>query len=153
MLVVGAGLSKALHSICYDRYLNEYIAYEKGGDGFVAQELDLIKIKIESAHQEGRWIRYWALRAYHGYTVLQAGKSQKELPYNPQEYCAKNLKALRLWSMIGPSAHIAFLVLALILKMPNLLFIYAIIFANLWLVMMFIYQFKINHELKVEKLA
>lgn len=153
ILIVGAGLSKALHSICYDRYLNEYLAYEKGSDGFVAHELDLIKSKIDSAYKEGRWIRYWALKAYNGYTTLQAGKAQKELPFNPQEYCLKNLKALKMWSMIGPSVHITFLVLALISKMPNLLFVYAIILGNLWLVMMFIYQFKTNQELKVEKLA
>jgi phosphatidylglycerophosphate synthase len=153
ILVVGAGLSKALHSICYDRYLNEYLAYEKGNDGFVALELDLIKNKIEVAKKEGRPIRSWALSAYHGYTALQAGKAQKTLPFDPKQYCQRNLKALRMWSMIGPAVHIAFLVLALILKMPNLLFIYAIIIGNLWLVMMFVYQFKINQELQVGKFA
>jgi hypothetical protein len=129
------------------------MAYEKGTDGFVAQELDLIKNKIELARGKGRWIRFVALKAYHGYTALQVSKAQKELPFNPQEYCLKNLKALKMWSMIGPAAHITVLVLALILKMPNMLFVYAIIAGNLWLVMMFVYQFKINHQLQVEKIA
>ena len=153
ILVVGAGLSKALHSICYDRYLNEYLAYEKGSDGFVAQELEIIKNKIETAHNDKKWFRYWALKAYMGYTSLQSSNSEKVLPFNPQQYCLRNLRALRMWSMIGPAVHIAFLVIALLMRMPYLLFIYAIIIGNLWLVMMFIYQYKINQELQEGKLA
>jgi hypothetical protein len=54
---------------------------------------------------------------------------------------------LKMWSMIGPAVHITFLILSFILKTPNVLFGYAIVFGNLWLMMMFIYQFKINQEL------
>ena len=40
MLVILAGISKAVHSISYDHYLTEYLSYEKGDGGFVVKEIE-----------------------------------------------------------------------------------------------------------------
>jgi hypothetical protein len=152
MLVIAAGVSKALHSITYDHYLNEYLSYEKGNSGFVLNEIDDLKKKLEKHKSEGAsLLRITALKLYLGYSVLQAGKIEKALVYNPSMYCQKNLLALRLWSFVGPAVHIAFLILAFLFKAPAVLFSYAIIFGNLWLIVMFLFQFKINHELSIQR--
>lgn len=154
MLVVLAGISKAIHSISYDHYLTEYLSYEKGDGAFVVREIEELKKKIEDTEKNnGPLLRKFMLRLYLGYTSLQAGNQGRVLIHRPEIYCERNLLALKLWSMIGPAVHIAFLILSFLFKMPGLLFSYAIIFGNIWLVGMFVYQFRINQEMAGEKIA
>lgn len=154
MLVILAGVSKAFHSISYDHYLTEYISYEKGDGAFVVREIEELKAKLEDAEKNnGSALRKFMLRLYLGYSSLQAGNQERVLTHRPEIYCERNLLALRLWSMIGPSVHIMFLIISFLLKMPNILFYFAIGFGNLWLAGMFIYQFRINSELAGEKIA
>ncbi|MGZ3787321.1 MAG: CDP-alcohol phosphatidyltransferase family protein [Bacteriovorax sp.] len=154
LLVMLAGISKAIHSISYDHYLTEYISYEKGDGGFVVREIEELRQKLADAESKnGSFIRKIGLRLYLGYTSLQAGNQGRSLVFNSGLYCERNLFALRMWSMIGPAVHIAFLVLSLLLNTPYVFFFYAIIFGNFWLISMFYYQFKINQQLSQKELA
>jgi hypothetical protein len=154
LLVLLAGVSKAIHSISYDHYLTEYISYERGDGAFVVREIEELKKKIEDAEKKkGSFLRKFMLRLYLGYSSLQAGNQGRVLTHRPDLYCERNLLALRLWSFIGPSVHIIFLIFSFLLKMPSLLFFYAIIFGNIWLAGMYFYQFKISQEIAEEKVA
>lgn len=152
VLVILAGASKAIHSITYDHYLTEYLSYEKGDVGFVAKEIETLKNKLEEGKKNNdSWTRILALRLYLSYSNIQMGKEKNVLVFPPQTYCKKNLHTLKLWSCIGPAVHILFLIVGCFFNKLNLLFLYAIIFGNLWMMMMFFYQFRINHELSMEK--
>lgn len=147
VLIILAGVSKAVHSITYDHYLTEYLSYENGNGGFLAQEIETVKKKIaDSEKEKTSFLRKLGLRVYLGFSSLQAG-GQGKAHFDPREYCERNLHSLRMWSAIGPAVHIAMLILAFLFNIPNALFFYAIIFGNLWLVLMFTYQTKINHDL------
>ena len=147
VLVVIAGISKADHSITYDHYHTEYLSYENGSGGFVAQELENVKRRMEeSERNDTPFLKRLGLRVYFIFTSLQAG-GQGKAQFNPREYCERNLHTLRMWSALGPAVHIALLILAFLFNTPNLLFFYSIIFGNLWLVMMYLYQTKINQDL------
>ncbi|MBP9679768.1 MAG: CDP-alcohol phosphatidyltransferase family protein [Bacteriovorax sp.] len=148
VLVVLAGFSKAVHSISYDHYLSEYLAYEKGDSGFVLQEIKILKEKILNAQKmDAPIMRRIALRLYLGYSVLQAGSAKRKLIYDSKLYCEKNLLALRLWSLIGPTTHMTVLILSFLFGRPDVLFFYAIVFGNIWLLLMFGYQLKMNDQL------
>lgn len=154
MLVVLAGISKAVHSISYDHYLTEYLSYEKGDGGFVVKEIEELRQKLQDAQKNnGSVLRKFMLRLYLGYTSLQAGNQGRILTHQSEQYCERNLFALKLWSFIGPSVHISMLILSFLMKAPYVFFFYAIIFGNFWLAGMFAYQFKINQELAGEKIA
>lgn len=154
VLVLVAGVSKAIHSISYDHYLTEYLSYEKGDGGFVVREIeDLRKRLKESEKSKAPYIRRFALKLYLGYSTVQAGKQERSLVFNPRDYCERNFRALKMWSIIGPSVHMLVFILSCILNEPYLLFFYAVIFGNLWLMMMFVYQFKINQELAAKLLG
>jgi hypothetical protein len=152
VLVLLAGASKAIHSISYDHYLTEYISYENGDGSFVVREIDVLRAKIEKSEKNKTpLLRRFALKLYLAYSNIQAGNQERELRFNSEDYCQRNLLALKMWSMIGPSVHMLVFMTSCILNEPYLLFFHAVVFGNLWLVMMFIYQFKINQELAVEK--
>jgi hypothetical protein len=151
VLVIIAGVSKALHSISYDHYLTEYISYEKGDGGFVVREIDDLRKKIDDGQKtKTSLVRRFALALYLAYSNIQAGNQERVLIFNPEDYCLRNLRALRMWSMIGPSVHMLVFIITCILNEPYLLFFYAVIFGNMWLMMMYIYQFKINQQLSEE---
>lgn len=152
-LMVAAGVSKALHSITYDHYLMEYLSYDRGDSGFVEKEIEEIreKIRLAKADPNGSKRRLLILQIYLGFTSLQAGKEEKKLKFASKEYVEKNYRAIQLWGLIGPAWHIAVLILAFAFHRPEWLFAYAFIFGNIWLLVMFIYQQKIYHDLKATK--
>jgi len=145
ILVIMAGVSKAIHSMTYDHYLTEYLSHENGNGGFVAEEISKTKKKLENSEKvKISFFQVIALRIYLGFSNLQA--SGLGGGYDPIDYCERNLQSLRMWSVIGPAVHIAVLILAFLFNAPLTLFIYSIIFGNLWLLMMYLYQTKINSK-------
>ncbi len=147
VLIVFAGVSKAVHSITYDHYLTEFLSYERGDGGFVAKEIEMVRKKLaDSDLNKTPYFKRIALKIYLGFSSLQSG-GLDQINFNPREYCQRNLHTLRMWSAIGPAVHIAVLIFAFLFNIPNLLYFYAIIFGNLWLLMMFTYQTKINQDL------
>ncbi len=152
-LIIAAGFSKALHSITYDHFLMEYLSYDRGDGGFVQRELEEIreKIRLVKADPHGSKRRHFILWVYLGFSSLQAGNEGRQLKFSSKEYVAKNFRSIQMWGLIGPAWHIAFLVLAFLINMPEILFIYAIVFANIWLVGMLFYQSKINQSLTTER--
>lgn len=148
-LVIAAGVSKALHAIMYDHFLMEYLSYDRGDGGFVQRELEEIreKIRLIKLDPNGSKRRHFILWIYLGFSSLQAGNEGRVLKFSSKKYVEKNFRAIQLWGMIGPAWHITFLILAFSLNTPEILFGYSIIFANLWLIGMFMYQQKINQSL------
>ena len=152
ILVVVAGISKAIHSISYDHYLTEYLSYEKGDGGFVVREIEILRNKLNNLQKSKvSFFRRLGLKLYLAYSSIQAGNQGRVLIFNSEKYCEKNLRALKMWSSIGPAVHILVFIISCILNEPYLLFFYSVVFGNLWLMMMFVYQFKINQEMAEEK--
>lgn len=152
-LVIAAGVSKALHSITYDHFLMEYLSYDRGDGGFVQRELEEIreKIRLIKLDPNGSRRRHFILWIYLGFSSLQAGNEGRTLKFSSKDYVEKNFRAIQLWGLIGPAWHIAVLILAFLINVPEVLFIYAIIFANIWLIGMLFYQNKINQSLIPER--
>lgn len=158
-LMVFAGLSKALHSITYDHYLMEYLSYANGEEGFTEKELIMIKSKLEEAEKAPKkdYLRILILKIYLGFTTLQSKDAKKDVKtktkYNAKEYAHKNLLTLKMWSLIGPAPHILVLVVAFLFMRPEILFAYAIGFGNLWMLLMFIIQKKVNDDTELVRIA
>lgn len=158
-LMVFAGLSKALHSITYDHYLMEYLSYANGEEGFTEKELIMIKSKLEEAQKAPKkdYLRILILKIYLGFTTLQSKDAKKDVKvktkYNAKEYAHKNLLTLKMWSLIGPAPHILVLVVAFLFMKPEILFAYAIGFGNLWMLLMFIIQKKVNDDTELVRIA
>lgn len=151
-LIILAGVSKAVHSITYDHYLTEFLSNENGTGGFVLKEIEMVRKKLSDSNaNQTPFFKKLALRVYLGFSNLQAcGLNQAS--FNPHEYCQRNLHTLRMWSAIGPAVHITVLIIAFLFNIPHLLYFYSIIFGNLWLLIMLLYQTKINKELNRVKI-
>lgn len=153
-LVFAAGFSKALHAIMYDHYLMEYMSYDRGDAGFTQKEIEEIqeKIRVTKADPNGSKRRLLILKIYLGFTSLQAGNEKDKLRFNPKDYIEKNFRSIQMWGMIGPAWHITFLIVSFLFNHPEWLFFYSIIFGNFWLVFMLVFQQRINHGLKSQRM-
>lgn len=148
VFVLLAGLSKAAHSITYDHYLNEYMSYKNGSNSFLTNEINKIKKNIVKSDENSEsLLRNMALQIYLKYSLIQAGYQEKTLTFDSDNYCKKNLKLLKLWSLLGPTSHITVLIVACLFGIPFLLFGYSILFGNLWLITMLFIQNRTNNSL------
>lgn len=154
-LVFAAGISKALHAIMYDHYLMEYMSYDRGDAGFTQKEIEEIqeKIRVTKADPNGSKRRLLILKIYLGFTSLQAGNEKGKLRFNPKDYIEKNFRSIQMWGLIGPAWHITFLILSFLFNHPEWLFAYSIVFGNIWLVFMLVFQQRINHGLKSQRMV
>lgn len=144
-LVLAAGFSKAVHAVAFDHFLGEYMSYAQGKPGFAANELAIIKEKLDKAIANNESVlRITGWKVYYAFTSVQAGKDVKPLVYNPESYCRVNQKVIRMWSLIGPAPHMTLLIIAFLAKSPNVFFGYSIVFGNLWLLFMLFYQKQVN---------
>ena len=71
----------------------------------------------------------------------------------PKDYIKKNFRSIQMWGLIGPSWHITFLIISFLFNHPEWLFTYSIVFGNIWLIFMLIFQHKINLGIKSHGLA
>lgn len=148
LLVVVAGVSKAFHAVIYDHYLTEYLSHSAGKSGFASNEAEKIteRLILAQKRKESFFI-VLALRIYLGFTKIQVQSDNSESLYEPVRYCQRNLRLLKMWSCIAPAPHMTILILAFLFKAPNLFFWYSIIFGNVWMILMYFYQRKVNSTL------
>lgn len=150
-LVCLAGFSKALHSITFDHYLMEYLSYNSGDAGFLKRELEEVTKKLKEARENPNssiW-RLFALWTYYGFSSLQSSDKEVKNKFDSKDYIVKNYRSIQMWGMIGPAWHIMFLIIGFLINQPVLLFAYSIVFGNLWILFMFLYQKRIYANIKL----
>lgn len=148
LLIILTGVSKAFHSFTYDHYLTEYLSHSEGKSAFAASEVVKVTERLKLAEKNKEpFQKVLMLKIYLAFTKVQAQSEVGELHYDPAHYCRKNLRLLKMWSLIGPAPHNTILILAFLFKVPNLLFGYSIVFGNAWLIFMFFYQKHMNSTL------
>ena len=99
--------------------------------------------------KRGKFFDRWLIQAYLHYLSLQVGwkKIGKTKEYDYHAYSFANRYLIWLWSIIGSSGYIFFLMVTSIAAKPELFFIYSPIFANIWLVIIWLVQIRTNRKL------
>jgi hypothetical protein len=149
IVVIIAGISSAIHAIMFDRYQNEFITVVRNEKNFHHREVERFTNEIQRMTAEHRDAgKVFFLKLYLSYLRIQkhSGPSD-DTRFDPEFYKNKNLLMIRLWSFLGPTTNRTLLIVcALAGKVEYFLWI-IILPANLWLVMCFLVQRKINRDL------
>ena len=135
-LVVGTGICNGIHSGLFDNYLSMYLDTK---DGVLPEK------KIEEVEISDSFFRIISLYVFKLYSKLQGSGRNNHL-YLDEGFRSRNIKLLKMWGLIGPSTHILFLLLSAILNRFDILFFYTLIFANIWMVLMFAVQSFFNKQ-------
>ncbi|MBI3018132.1 MAG: CDP-alcohol phosphatidyltransferase family protein [Deltaproteobacteria bacterium] len=142
-LCIFAGFSTIAHCIFFDFYLNKYLDFVSGKKDSVRKDIE--KYSSAENSEQKLWHKI-SIAIYVLYSKIQNLFQFQEVSLNSQIYCKENVKAMRLWGLIGPSAHIAFLVLAAGLFKPMIFFFYVLVFGNIWFLFVIFFQSQINKK-------
>jgi phosphatidylglycerophosphate synthase len=149
LLTILAGAGSVLHAVLSDKYRNLYESHVNGK--FISPQSELAEFEREYARlkrESGSWPDIFLIRAYLHYCRLQAANDRKPfLRINPVMYARYNNWMVLLWNLIGPAMHISLLMLSAIMYKPLIFFWYAIVWANLLIVLLYPIQAIINRKL------
>jgi phosphatidylglycerophosphate synthase len=156
LLILAAGLSNLLHSAVLDYYRNRFTDCVQGtgrteDDDFLSFQREY----EELARNKGERPRKAAIWLYLRYLTLQKklsinGDDSKLPKVGGEEFYRRNKAALRLWTFLGSTTQGTFLILTSLLGRIDLYFWGMIVVGNIWAVVMFIVQTRIDHRLEQE---
>lgn len=137
-----AALSRAFHNMYYDYYRNEYLGYvhNKAND----METEIVEYESEEKalkRMKGKYIAKFLISIYLKYIKTQKGLTKSlALKVTPEEYMKGNKVLLRLWSWIGSTSHLTFLIISALLNRIDFYLYGTVIFGNLYFLIMLILQ-------------
>jgi hypothetical protein len=141
LLIITAAASFGVHAMLSDKYRNAYLeqARQGGGDGVVDE---IAKFSAEQASLKGCKGRYGdkiLIAVYLKYLAMQQATAA-QAPRRPVQVKRVPASTVVLWNCIGPSTHIAFLVVPAIIFQPAIFFLYVIGAANVWMLLLLALQ-------------
>ncbi len=158
LMGVAAAVSHSLQSSYFDYYRNEYIdIVVKGFKGEKTTSSEILKAIDSNKRQSGRYFERFLLYTYLNYTQVQEKVNKKYIGFRKQNaipsdytvtYKRKNLPLLRLWSILGPTAHITYVMFFIAVGAMDQYFIFEIIILNIHMLIMKIVQNRMIQTLK-----
>ncbi|MCK4652810.1 MAG: CDP-alcohol phosphatidyltransferase family protein [Candidatus Cloacimonetes bacterium] len=149
-LLIIAAASQIFHAMLVDYYRNEFMAHGLGKikstweeKKHFTEELD----KIE--HEKGKLLDKILIAIYLGYSHLQVFHLDEKEEYDRETYYSANNMLIRLWFWIGPTAHAFVFIISAILFRPIIFFIYTIGLANIWMIVLWIIQVRVNKKILI----
>lgn len=148
LIVFFSGVSTAIHSGITDNVRNAYETFVNGKKILPQLEYDEFQEELKRLEGvEGEGLNRFIIRAYLRYTKFQLGNNTAAVYYQPDEYKRYNRFMVPLWNLIGPTTHIAVFMIAGFLYQPEIFFWYALVFSNIWMIVMGIIQYFVNKNL------
>jgi hypothetical protein len=148
------------HSIqcsCFDYYQNEYVANvikRRKSEGTtvsgIKKELDDLK------NIKGKWFNRLVLCGIFVFTMIQEKVNKKKSPNARQDiseafsvlYKKRNRFLLRLWSALGSSAHVVYIVIFAAFDRMDLFFFFEAIILNAYMLALMIYQKQVLRDME-----
>ncbi len=151
LLIILAGLSALFHAILSDKYRNLYEGHVNRKIISPQSEIYEFEPEYERLKREGGSpLDRFLIGSYLHYCRLQAMLDREHSRrLDPAVYGRYNNWMVMLWNLIGSATHISILMLAAILYEPQIFFWYTIIWANLWVLLLFPVQIYMNHKVRL----
>jgi hypothetical protein len=144
-----AGASNIITSGITDHFRNRYLTYVYGKEIIPVVELESFRRELNKLRgRRGHYPDKFLMWVYIRYTQAQLGRDPKPVVrYDAQEYKKYNRTLLLLWNLLGPTTHITVMVISALLFRPMIFFVYGILFANAWILIMYPVQWWANSKL------
>ena len=151
-VIVIAAISHIFHAMLKDYYSAEFMAHGLGKPTSTWEEkknftAELDKIK----HLRGKLLEKILITVYLGYSHLQLFHLDEKEEYDRKTYYHSNKLLIRLWFWIGPTASAFIIIISAILYRPIIFFICTIGLANIWMIVLWIIQVKVNKKILINK--
>lgn len=160
ILTVLAGITHAVHSGAVDYYRNQILDNALGRRAVLGEDLKLFEEAYARLQENGTrsfdrlliWIYIRYSRIQIRFSTDNANKSQSTI-YDGQDYFRKNKGIFHLWSYLGPTSELTFIIICALINRWDVFFIGMIGFANLYALTLFIFQNRINKTVKTAEVS
>jgi len=142
VLTVLAGICSVIHSVLADKYRNRYAAHVYGKSCIPQEEIEaFVKVRERLSQQRGKHLEKLVVAGYLAYSRAQAGRKPRPfVRLDPEQYRRHNRTLVVLWNLIGPATYISVLMVSAFVYRPWVFLLYALVFSNLWMVIMLLLQ-------------
>lgn len=148
VLLVIAAVSHIFHAMIVDYYRVEFMSHGLGRVTSTREDNDRFRDELEKIkHQRGKFIEKFLINVYLGYSHLQLFRADRVEKYDKKTYYRTNKLMILLWFWIGPTAHAVVIILSALLFRPEIFLIYTIILANIWMIVLWIIQVRMNKKI------
>jgi hypothetical protein len=157
LLLAAAAMSNIFHSMAFDYYRNRFLECVEGSAPEIDEDYRSFKAELVSLRMDGGGaIRRAAITIYLKYLTFQkriasqweCWRSSRKV--NEEEFYRKNRYVLRGWTFLGSTTQGTLLIVASLLGRFDLYFWGMIVVGNIWSVVMFFIQSRVDNRLAQE---
>lgn len=150
-LTVAAGISNAIHSIILDYYRNIFMDNVLKRENTLGDSLERFEEEYQNLRSQKKYhYETLLLWFYLKYSSVQIRFSpQTHIMYDGEEYYRKNKRILHLWTYLGPTTELTFMIICALINRMDI-YLWSIVLAgNLYALVLYFIQTRINRSLKV----
>ena len=151
LLTVAAGISNAIHSISLDYYRNMFMDNVLGRESTLGESLERFEIEYQNLRQEKKnYLETLLLWFYLKYSAVQIKFAPETyVSFDGKEYYKKNKTILHLWTYLGPTTELTFMIICAFFNRMDIFLWGIIIIGNLYALILYVIQTRINHGLTI----
>lgn len=147
-LTVLAGISNAVHSLTLDYYRNQFLDYALDRKSILGDDLEQYDDEYNQLVVKGKWnLDRFLIWIYLKYSRLQLKFSDEKVisrQYDPGDYYKKNKRIIHLWTYLGPTSELTFMIVCAILNRWDIFLWGMISIANIYALLLYFMQRRIN---------
>ena len=154
VLTVLAGLANALHSLALDYYRNQFLDYALDRKSMLGEELEQFEAEYSRLIKSKKWsLDRFLIWVYLKYSRIQIKMSSKQTDihnriYNPKDYYKKNKRMIHLWTYIGPTTELTFMIICAFLNRWDIFLWGMVTVGNIYALILYIMQRSVNATIK-----
>ena len=151
LLTAAAGISNAIHSISLDYYRNVFMDSVLGRENTLGESLERFEIEYKNLRQAKKnnleTLLLWFYLKYSAVQIKFAPATQ--VSFDSKDYYKKNKTILHLWTYLGPTTELTFMIICAFFNRMDIYLWGIIIVGNLYALILYVIQTRINHGLKI----
>jgi len=158
ILVVAAGLSNAFHAISLDYYRNRFVDNTQDKPAVLVDGLDEFRNEYERLKKEpGKYFDKSIIRLYLRYSSIQSGVAATKnstaslSKENQLEYYHRNKTIIHLWTYLGPTTQLTFLIICALINRLDVYLWGLIIVGNCYAFILYFFQKRIDKQLNLQE--
>ena len=154
-MVVVAGISNAIHSSVLDFYRNRFLDYALNRKSILGEDLRFYREEYDRLlKQKGKTFDKVMLWIYFKYSAVQLKFSSTTVEsetkkYDSKDFYKKNKLIMHLWTYLGPTTEISFLIITAFINRIDIYLIGLVTVGNILTLLLYLWQRNVNSSTKL----
>ncbi len=154
-LVILAGITNAAHAITLDFYRNRFLDYALNRDALLGDNLKEFEEELKNEKESGgNYFQRAIIWMYLNYSRLQLKLSHSSMEtetkkYDSDDFYKKHKTIIHFWTYIGPTSELTFLIICSFFNRLDVYLFGMVTVLNIYAIILYLFQRRINHTTKL----